>query len=97
MQTGICPHLPVDTTTEEADGMNVTRVKAYATCWGARCMMWRWLDPEQEEVFAAPGKPIRRKDQVGYPLTGIDQSGSWQMRTVENRRGYCGLAGKPDA
>jgi hypothetical protein len=38
----ICPHLPVDTVTEQANDCQVTRVQQFAFCWGSKCAMWRW-------------------------------------------------------
>lgn len=64
-------------------------------CIAASCMGWRWFDPEKEELFCIPGRTPLRKDQVRYPLAGLDQSGSWKFVKVEHRRGYCGYAGVP--
>lgn len=74
-------------------GGSTNRPDCGTSCLASGCMMWRWLDPEEREVFSVPGKPDRTKDQIKYPLTGRDQSGSWFKRDVKDRRGYCGLAG----
>lgn len=61
----ICPHLPVDTETEQADHGTVTRVRAFAMCWGSKCAMWRWW---MEPIYVNSGAHIKAhvKSDKGY-------------------------------
>lgn len=70
----ICPHLPVDTTTEVADGLQRLRVINYSRCWGGRCAMWRWARTNISDGHGGSGmKPS--DDTHGYcGLAGIPAS-----------------------
>ena len=50
-------------------------------CQASKCMAWRWTDPETFTEY----EPVNPDDPMSavYPKADID------------RRGYCGLAGRP--
>ena len=75
-------------------------------CIGSTCMAWRWIGAEREQwrgPFLKPGETpqppdnsgqwvlVETPDPVGASL-GL-RSHLWERQA--NRRGYCGLAGRP--
>ena len=55
-----------------------------ANCKGSGCMMWRWIDKLTKTVSARAEAPDKEP---------IDHQ--WIETPNTNRRGFCGLAGKP--
>ena len=57
------------------------RYRGEISCDASNCMNWRWWDSATRNVL------IRVKDGERVVEEGVDS---------KNRRGYCGLSGKPE-
>lgn len=55
-------------------------------CIASRCMAWRWWDGLSDDGTAHHRKPTSHAPRVPEPPEG---------RPLDQRRGYCGLAGSP--
>ncbi len=75
-------------------------------CSGSRCMKWRWRDPLRMQ--SKPDTDLMAKEQPERPPwipadwtfepQDDDNPASWvepEEKAQARRRGYCGLAGKP--
>lgn len=56
-------------------------------------MMWRWHDAETKRVVVMTREEIAR--ECGIPIEKVDEAQMQEIPTGAERRGYCGLAGKP--
>jgi hypothetical protein len=63
------------------------------TCVASKCMGWRWADPPTKREITMTREEIA--DMCNTPLDKVEAA---DCRDVPNphRRGFCGLAGKPD-
>lgn len=78
--------------------------QAKATCIGSACMAWQW-NVHDMELAVTPVKIheagiIERVPPAGEGWQSADRYGfgndaRW-FRPMENQRGYCGLAGRPE-
>ncbi|HKJ75042.1 MAG TPA: hypothetical protein VKA19_13085 [Alphaproteobacteria bacterium] len=67
-------------------------------CISSDCMAWRWSDPEEEYYSAYVGFQRRTKPEGDNWTDELGSAGGvigW-TRPIKNRRGYCGLAGRPE-
>lgn len=80
-------------------------------CYGSGCAMWRWSDPCLDQrtrrcinVYAVtePERPLSVPSSwifEPYDDTDADLYAQWiepMEDAIARRRGYCGLAGKPE-
>jgi len=62
-------------------------------CIASDCMHWRWFDEEYEYSFTETDGWEQDSYYLIEPF-GIKKRNRWR-KSKENRRGYCGLSGKP--
>jgi hypothetical protein len=62
------------------------RTESPNTCSSAACSQWRWGEGKHDSMTGtiSPGPEWRSIDLINW------------VRDKPNRRGYCGLAGKPE-
>ena len=58
-------------------------------CIGSRCMMWRWADSQRDST--AESAYVQELGKIR-----VEQTGEASEPETQARRGYCGLAGKPE-
>jgi len=78
-------------------------------CTGDDCPAWRWWDEKGEISWVLPDPPpgvddddlklfdwinTQKPEGEGWVLSSEDWA--WVLPLKKERRGYCGLAGKPD-
>ena len=67
-------------------------------CYGSRCMWFRWQDAAFQDRDYTSGAPpsddeIQWMEREGF--VPIDKAQKYWRRSQPNRRGFCGMAGKP--
>jgi len=62
-------------------------------CGGSDCMAWRWYDPAMKFVVTKTRYEIAAEMDV--PVEQVE-CGEGKSIPFPNRRGFCGLAGKPE-
>ena len=101
----LCPHFPATTVTSQTDEGTETTVKEFMPCQANKCSAWRWFADEQEKTFIYTKKGELPKDHEQRLLDGWNHTSHLHKvntdehiyrRPDPNRRGYCGLAGKPE-
>ena len=106
-----CPHVRAAISHEDNNACNAgvegSRVPSYSCCVGSGCMMWRWAEdiPRRRWVNTAngndmtdPGSPPNVPESWEF-CPADDEDSCWvepQGEATARRRGYCGLAGRPN-
>jgi len=80
------------------DGCGSTiEATGFRFCTGDGCMAWRWWDPVVPPLMSLWSKS---RDEMVKPGEFIaEDDAEWRLSSGEKvpaRRGYCGLAGKPE-
>lgn len=89
----ICPHFP-----------ELLPRLGHFQCKADGCAQWRWFDPlrDRQPTWSADGKQPDAPEGEGWKTRGKAHRSAlsgelrqWWERIDPDRRGYCGLAGKP--
>lgn len=68
------------------DAEYIEEQEADTHCIGSGCMAWRWFDGVSDDGAACDHIPTIHAPRVSEPRQG---------RSLTERRGFCGLAGRP--
>ena len=83
----------------EKDAANTTCVVTRghdikSCCLGSKCMAWRWWFGDSEYIFEY-GSLTEPPNNSREWIPALEHPGKWASLN-NDRRGYCGLAGKPE-
>lgn len=94
------------------DSLGGKRVPASCRCIAKECAMWRWIDKKPERKFCAAPRPHHRATIEPPRPNGVPASWEWhpdqnqeyqtagwiepEHEAMASRKGYCGLAGRPE-
>lgn len=80
-------HIIMNRDVSEFTATNIME-KDTCKCLASACMAWRWFDDLTDDGTACNHKPSAKAARVPEPPPAMG-------RPLDERRGYCGLAGSP--